>query len=159
MTILFINIFTGISIDEIQKLIKHSEAQITSRKIEYVFKLKRLNKIYFQDLIYKKLDIFQKIISEYKCFQFFSKQLTNIKEMVVKIKDFLKYETDRKKNIDLKNNSNEEFDRMKNQINELKMIIQSKFESMDRNMKKGISNLEEGISNLEVRFEQRLKKN
>jgi len=183
MTILFINIFTGISIDEIQKLIKHSEAQITSRKIEYVFKLEGLNKIYLQELIYKKLHIFQKKIGEHKCFQCFAKQLTNIKNMLINIKNYekmmiiiefikkilkflrisysylskyfndccLKHKTDQKKNIDLKNNSNEEFDRMKNQINELKLIIQTKFESIDRNMKKGNSNLEE---RLEKRFEK-----
>jgi hypothetical protein len=50
MTILFINIFTGISIDEIQKLIKHSEAQITSRKIEYVFKIESLKNRYFKKI-------------------------------------------------------------------------------------------------------------
>ena len=45
----------------------------------------------------------------------------NIEKIIKYLREcFLKYGTDRKKNIDLKNNSNEEFDRMKNQMNELK---------------------------------------
>ena len=38
---------------------------------------------------------------------------------------------------------------MKNQINELKMIMQSKFESIERIMKKGNSNLEERFEKIE----------
>ncbi|CAF0793983.1 unnamed protein product [Brachionus calyciflorus] len=39
MPVLLINIFTGISIDEVQKLIENSEVQMIINKIEYVIKL------------------------------------------------------------------------------------------------------------------------
>ena len=42
MPIMFINIFTGISIDEIQTLINRSEAQNISERIDYVFKFETL---------------------------------------------------------------------------------------------------------------------
>ena len=47
------------------------------------------------------------------------------------------------------NNSNQDLDRMKNQINELKMIMQSKFESIERIMKKANSNFEERFEKIE----------
>jgi Leucine-rich repeat (LRR) protein len=40
--LLFINIFTGISIDEVQKLIENSRADNASNKIEYIFKIREL---------------------------------------------------------------------------------------------------------------------
>ena len=58
---MFINIFTGISIDEIQSLIQHSEAQIQTRKINYVFKIETLNVRYF-NRIYSKLKEYKKIV-------------------------------------------------------------------------------------------------
>ena len=48
MSILFINIFTGISIDEIQSIIQNSEAENISSKIQYVLQ--------FEKLIYRSIN-------------------------------------------------------------------------------------------------------
>jgi Leucine-rich repeat (LRR) protein len=198
MTILFINIFTGISIDEIQSLIQHSEAQIQTRKINYVFKIETLNVRYFNRIYsklkeYKKIvDFISKLFNRYHCLRSvcmaFRKSCAKIKEVAVKIIanriiktfiDFIKMiinfildkfrsvfksikqykkncwqkyknEKEKKQKEDSNNNnSNQDLDRMKNQINELKMIMQSKFESIERIMKKGNSNLEERFEKIE----------
>jgi hypothetical protein len=46
--VLFMNIFTGISIDEIQKLIQHSEAENKSIKIRYSFKIESIIRFLFK---------------------------------------------------------------------------------------------------------------
>ena len=42
MPILFLNVFTGISIDEISTLIERSEAENIATKIEYVYKFESI---------------------------------------------------------------------------------------------------------------------
>jgi Leucine-rich repeat (LRR) protein len=178
MTILFINIFTGISIDEIQSLIEHSEAQKRSRKIDYIFKLEALYCSYFKIFNQNKfiIKLFQLIAKPFKKFinfmkkiiikvkdnllvkivndnlskliKFMSKKISYLLSKLFKIfcEPIVNYfqESWKKYNdkVQVKNNNNsnniskEEIDRINNQINELKMIIQSKFESTDRNFKK-----------------------
>jgi hypothetical protein len=185
MTILFINIFTGISIDEIQSLIEHSEAQKRSRKIDYIFKLEALYWSYFRVFNQNKfiIKIFQLIEKPLKKLIIFMKKiLTKVKNSILikilneninKLNKFIykkiRYLLNKLFNIicepivnyfkqswkkykdknEIKNNyksdniSKEEIDRINNQINELKMIIQSKFESIDRNMKKVNQNIEQ----------------
>jgi hypothetical protein len=189
MTILFINIFTGISIDEIQYLIQHSDAEIQSRKIEYCFKIEILTDRYFKK-IYQKFKIiqkkvfyfFSKLFDRYKCLKFILMSFRKVSDISKILIDFIKkiiefildklrhlfkcikeYSKDcwqKKKNgqiqkEDSNNNSNQEFeDRMKNLINELKMIMQSKFESIDRNMKKENLNLEKQFKKINERMEK-----
>jgi len=149
MTILFINIFTGISIDEIQSLIKHSQAEIQSRKIEYIFKIEALNDRYF-----KKLSLNFNCLSR---FIMFIKKNNNHVEETNKIFN----------NNNKTNNINDEFEQVKinnNKIAELKMIMQSKFESIHKNIKKEIQNLDKRLEkiecnnqNLEVKFDKIVK--
>ena len=86
MTILFINIFTGISIDEIQRLIQHSEAHIQSRKIDYVFKVEKLNERYFLKNYRKIIKLFNE---HCKCLKSILKKFgnffTKIKKVLVNI--------------------------------------------------------------------------
>jgi hypothetical protein len=130
MTILFINIFTGISIDEIQGLIQHSEAQIQSRKIDYVFKIETLNKRYFKYFKFNKF-----LVNNFK-----------VKSKINANKGELKQQM---ANYNKTDNINDELDKLKNQMNELKIMIQTKFESNDRNTKKMNQNIDERLENIE----------
>jgi len=150
MTILFINIFTGISIDEVQKLIDHSAAEKQSRKIEYVFKLESL-KI---SEIYERLKTNFKKIKKKQLPKFFKsiyEKLKNFDVNRVFYKIFCKNLSNQNREKTKINNEkinqiivNELDKRMKVQISELKMIIQSQFESVNRNIKR-IDSLQTGV--------------
>jgi hypothetical protein len=138
MTILFVNIFTGISIDEIQSLIKHSEAQIQSRKIDYVFKLESLKNRHTMIKHFLSLSnwIYIGILFVFKIIK------TIIKKIDLKnyfLECYKKYNNNKIQN---QINDDELDKREKNQINELKKIIQSKFESIDRKIKKVEDNIQ-----------------
>ncbi len=158
MTILFINIFTGISIDEVQKLIQHAEAEIVSRKIDYILKLKSIKSRYKEIFSIKFLktkfknfrcwikEIFIKIknaIHKKTIIRIFTIWVIKKKDNLVKyIKDCwtnYKNNKNREKKKNEKKNSIEtihnELDKLKIEINELKMIVQSNSESINRNIK------------------------
>jgi hypothetical protein len=137
MTILFINIFTGISIDEIQSLIKHSQAEIQSRKIEYIFKIEALNNRYF-----KKLSL---------NFNYLNKFILFIKSKIKKNNNDVE-ETNKIFNNN-KTIINDEFEQVKinNQITEL--TLQSKFEFINMNIKKEIQNLDKRLEKIECNFQ------
>ena len=149
MTILFINIFTGISIDELQGLIQHSESEIVSRKINYVLKVesyfKKIHILIGIDLLEKINLCFEFIL---KLFKFFEKVSICIPSFII---DYFKNCWDKynKKGVRKKNKEvvliNELEKNIKNQINESKLIINSKFESNDKNMKKNIEALHKDI--------------
>ncbi len=57
-----------------------------------------------------------------------------------------------------KSNKNEDLERIKNQIKELKLIMQRKFESIDRNMKIVNQNTNESLEKINKNIEIRLDK-
>ena len=66
-----------------------------------------------------------------------------------------KYENEKKQKIDTNNNHNsyeESEDRMKNQINELKMIMLSKFESIDRKLEEKFELNNKRLEKIEDKF-------
>jgi len=165
MTILFINIFTGISIDEIQSLIHHSEAQIQSRKIEYVFKIESLKNRYFKKIPFLRVISmpFKKILNIIK------DKLNKMRRIIIQNKYLKKcFFNKSKKNETIKqqddssssnkSNKNEDLERIKNQIKELKLIMQRKFESIDRNMKIVNQNTNESLEKINKNIEIRLDK-
>ena len=89
MPILFINIFAGISIDEIQKIIENSEAENISYRIEYVNKIESFRKTIilnkFINLLYYLL---QKIIKHKLEFK---NEINSKKIKIYCKKNFFKY--------------------------------------------------------------------
>lgn len=122
MPILFINIFTGISIDEIQKIIENSEAENISYRIEYVNKIESFRKTIilnkFINLLYYLL---QKIIKHKLEFK---NEINSKKIKKTKIIDGFKSKEERLIHDRLNNITNE--------LNQIKYLIQNKFDYMDK---------------------------
>ncbi|CAF1002247.1 unnamed protein product [Brachionus calyciflorus] len=64
--ILLINIFTGITIDELQNLLNHFEEERALTKIEYILKIKNLKRIKVFGLILNKLEYFIVLIKNFR---------------------------------------------------------------------------------------------
>ena len=123
MPILFINIFAGISIDEIQKIIENSEAENISYRIEYVNKIESFRKTIilnkFINLLYYLL---QKIINKHKLE--FKNEINSKKIKKNKIIDGFKSKEERLIHDRLNNITND--------LNQIKYLIQNKFDYMDK---------------------------
>jgi hypothetical protein len=124
MPILFINIFTGISIDEIQKIIENSEAENISYRIEYVDKIESFRKIIiinkFMNLLYYLLQTIIRHRLELKM-KINSKKIKN-----TKIIDGFKSKEERLIRDRLNNITND--------LNQIKYLLQNKLDNVDKKM-------------------------
>jgi hypothetical protein len=139
MPILFINIFTGIAIDEIRKLLDNSKVEIISTKIEFVYKIEpfRENK-YFKKLesLLQKIDRFiGKLKKEIKKFNYLTVAIENYrnaklekeeKEEIGEIKEMLIEQED--KNSKLLNELKKNSSLMQSQFNLINKKIMNKRE-------------------------------
>ena len=111
MPILFFNTFTGIAINEIEKLLENSEAENVSTIIEYVFKL---------DQLFKKIDCIHIIIKFFnnllKIFNYVCSWIFNKIKKIIHIKDN-NYENDK--------NETEEKEKSGKKMNNLLLTIKN----------------------------------
>ncbi len=134
MPILFINIFTGIAIDELRELLKKSEIEIISIKIDYVYEIDQYYKLenYEFKILGNINNFFDKFIITLLKFKWFDNNVKNYKnkslEKDEKIKD------DELKNILIE--LEEKNYRILSELKHNSSVMQSQFDFINENIKK-----------------------
>jgi Leucine-rich repeat (LRR) protein len=134
MPILFINIFTGIAIDELRELLKKSEIEIISIKIDYVYEIDQYYKLenYEFKILGNINNFFDKFIITLLKFKWFDNNVQNYKnkslEKDEKIKD------DELKNILIE--LEEKNYRILSELKHNSSVMQSQFDFINENIKK-----------------------
>ncbi len=145
MPILFINIFTGIAIDEIRQLVDNSKIEIISAKIEFVYKIEPLREYMF----FKILESFLKWIDE--SLGKMKKNIEKFNYLTKAIEDFRKTKLEKEEKDEIKDMLIEQEDKISKLLNELKQnssLMQSQFNFIDKSNKKldkKMNNMEEKI--------------
>jgi chromosome segregation ATPase len=142
MPILFINIFTGIAIDEIRQLVDNSKIEIISAKIEFVYKIEPLREYMF----FKILESFLKWIDE--SLGKMKKNIEKFNYLTKAIEDFRKTKLEKEEKDEIKDMLIEQEDKISKLLNELKQnssLMQSQFNLIDKKLDKKMNNMEEQI--------------
>jgi len=154
MPMLFINIFTAVSIDEVQKLIKIAEAENVSNKIEYVYRIEAFfNRYKFLQILASKFKTKTKE-PEFKAKDgsSFSKWVTAIREKYEKSMLTASSEetNDTKKYLNELSKDKIENDLKQNNINERFKTI----EQDSKNKSMSINNILELLTNIDERMKK-----
>jgi Leucine-rich repeat (LRR) protein len=161
MPILFINIFTGIAIDEIRQLVDNSKVEIISTKIEFVYQIEP----YREYLFFKKFESLLKLIDE--SFGKMKKKIKKFNYLTKAIENFrkTKLEKEEKEEIDeIKDILIEQEDKISKLLNELKQnssLMQSQFNFIDKSNKKldkKMNNMDKKMNNMDKKMNNMDKK-
>jgi methyl-accepting chemotaxis protein len=149
MPILFINIFTGIAIDEIRQLVDNSKIEIISAKIEFVYKIEPLREYIF----FKILESFLKWIDE--SLGKMKKNIEKFNYLTKAIEDFRKTKLEKEEKDEIKDMLIEQEDKISKLLNELKQnssLMQSQFNFIDKSNKK----LDKKMNNMDKKLDKKM---